>query len=118
MCAFTSVPTHAQSNDPDAQLRTFAACVGRLSAVVEYEWNMMGAVSSETTLRRDAAAEIVAAIIPTERSRDVLQWRNAAKQAQWSLLNRATSTRDTGEASWALQQAQRFETACTSLLTL
>ena len=116
--AFFRSPAHAQSNDPEAQLRTFAACVGRLSATAEYEWNLMGSISSETALRRDFATEIVAAIIPADRSRDVLQWRNAAKQAQWNLLSRAMSTNDRSEALWAQEQAKRFETACTSLLTL
>ncbi|MEL6681759.1 MAG: hypothetical protein AAFQ09_03840 [Pseudomonadota bacterium] len=115
---FTTAPTHALSNDPDAQLRTFAACVGRLSAVLEHEWNNIGAVSSETALKRDAAAEIVAAIVSEERSRDILEWRNAAKLAQHRLLSRALTTHDAAEAAWALQQAEHYETACASLLIL
>ncbi len=103
---------------PELQLQTFASCVGRLSAVVEYEWNVSGAVSAETSQRRDAAVEIVAAIIPIDRSRDVLDWRNAAKEAQWNLLTRAELAQDSTEAAWALDQAKRLERQCTSLLTL
>lgn len=114
-----AVPTaQAQSLDPDEQLRTFAACVGRLSAAVEYEWNIAGAISSKTRQQRDAVVEIVAAIIPIDKSRDVLQWRNAAKEAQWNLLSRAVSTQDDSEATWAFAQAARLERECTSLLTL
>jgi hypothetical protein len=108
----------AQSYDPDAQLRTFAACVGRLSAVVEYEWSVAGAVSPQTRQRRDAVVEIVAAIFQIERSRDVLHWRNAAKEAQWNLLSRAYSAKDSSEATWAFAQAERLERECTALLTL
>ncbi len=121
LCLITThlaVPAQAQSSDPDAQLRTFAACVGRLSAVAEYEWNTIGVISSETAQKRTAVVEIVAAIIPAEKSRDVLYWRNAAKQAQWNLLSRAASARDQAEANWAMQQAAQFENACASLLTL
>jgi hypothetical protein len=114
----SAMAVQAQFHDPDAQLRTFAACVGRLSAVAEHEWNMAGVISAETTQRRDAVVEIVAAIIPMDRSRDVLHWRNAAKQAQWNLLNRADTAKDSADATWAFTQAERFEQECTGLLTL
>lgn len=114
----TAPAAQAQPIDPDEQLRTFAACVGRLSAVVEHEWNVAGAISQTSQARRDAVGEIVAAIIPTDRSRDVLQWRNAAKQAQRNLLTRASTATDGSEAAWATAQAARFEHECTALLTL
>ena len=118
LSACITAPAQAQGHDPEAELRTFAACVGRLTAIVEYEWNMSGTVSAETARRRDAATDIVAAIVPAEKSRDVLSWRNAARQAQSNLLSRATSSGDASDARWAMQQARHFETACTALLTL
>lgn len=115
---FTTPPVQAQSYDADAQLRLFASCVGRLSAVVEHEWNAAGAVSRTTAARRDAVVQIVAAILPQDRSRDALYWRNAAKEAQSNLIARANSASDAADAAWAQSQARRLEQECTSLLTL
>lgn len=115
---FTTPAIQAQSYDADAQLRLFASCVGRLSAVVEHEWNAAGAVSGTTAARRDAVVEIVAAILPQDRGRDALYWRNAAKEAQSNLLARANSVQDAADAAWAKSQARRLEQECTALLTL
>lgn len=114
----TAVPSHAQSPSAEAQLQTFATCVGRFSAAVEYEWDLSGTVSDTTRARRDAIVEIVAAILPEDRHRDALNWRNSAKQAQWRLLARARLATDSADAAWAASQAKRFEQECAALLTL
>ncbi len=115
---FAAPALQSQPAGPEAQLRTFAACVGRLSAVLEHEWNIAGSISESTKAQRDAVVEIVAAIVPRDRSRDVLYWRNAAKQAQSSLLARANFATDGADAAWADAQAKRYEHECTALLTL
>lgn len=117
-CHLAPPSLQAQSSDPDEQLRTFAACVGRLSAIVEHEWNAAGTISPTTRARRDAVVEIVAAILPQDRSRDALHWRNAAKEAQWNLLARADAATNAADAAWAISQARRLEQECTALLTL
>lgn len=113
-----AAPLHAQSPNAEAQLQTFASCVGRFSAAAENEWDLSGTVSATTRARRDAIVEIVAAILPEDRHRDALNWRNSAKQAQRRLLTRARFASDSAEAAWAASQAKRFEQECAALLTL
>lgn len=110
------VAVRAQYLSPEAQLQTFAICVGRLSAVVEYEWMSEGAVSDEAERQRDMAVQLVAAIISNDQSRDVLNWRNAAKNAQFALMTRAEYSDDRAEAAWATQRATLLRQECTSLL--
>ena len=106
----------AQSIDSHSQLRTFATCAGRLSAVMEYQWMFDGKASEQTKLQRAAVIDLVEAIMPPERGREVLHWRISAKLAQSALLTRATFNEDANDAAWAGQQAKRFERECTGLL--
>ncbi|MEJ8560199.1 hypothetical protein QTO30_02380 [Yoonia sp. GPGPB17] len=115
--ALLSAPaSHAQAFDPEQQLRIFAACAGRLSAVMEYQWMFDGDASEQTKMQRAAVIDLVEAIMPPERGREVLHWRISAKLAQSALLTRATFNADASDAVWARQQAQRFERECTGLL--
>ncbi|WP_411890712.1 hypothetical protein [Yoonia sp. SDW83-1] len=107
---------HAQTLSAEAQLQTFATCVGRLTAELEYEWSTQGAYSDEAAFRRDATVQLVAAIVSDEQSRDVLHWRDAAKRAQYDLLSRSQYSRDQAEAEWAKSRAAMLEQECTSLL--
>ncbi len=102
--------------DPEQQLRTFATCAGRLSAVMEYQWMFDGAASEQTKAQRAAVIDLVHAIMPPERGRDVLHWRISAKQAQSALLTRATFNENADDATWARRQADRFARECTGLL--
>ncbi|KQB97559.1 hypothetical protein AL073_01005 [Loktanella sp. 1ANDIMAR09] len=106
----------AQSIDVDEQLRTFATCAGRLSAVMEHQWMFDGPASEHTEDLRDAVLELVEAVMPAERRGEVLQWRISAKVAQAALLRRASFNTDTRDAAWARTQAGRFEQECTGLL--
>jgi hypothetical protein len=115
--ALLSAPSvHAQTIDSDQQLRTFAACAGRLSAVMEYQWMFDGAASEQTEIQRAAVIDLVEAIMPPDRGREVLHWRISAKLAQSALLTRATFNDNPSDAAWATQQAARFERECTGLL--
>ena len=107
---------HTQMLSADAQLQTFATCVGRLTAELEYEWSLQGAYSDEVAFHRDATVQLVAAIVSDEQSRDVLHWRDAAKRAQYDLLNRSQYSKDQAEAQWAKHRAEMLERECTSLL--
>ncbi len=111
-----SAPVHAQDMGPDAQLRFFATCAGRLAASIEREWEETGAISALSTRQRDAVGEIVAAIATREMSRDVLIWRNNAKDAQYALLGRALGSQDAKEAAWAARRAQELRQECTEML--
>lgn len=108
-----ATPTQAFENDP---LRTFAACAGRLSAVMEYQWMFDGAASEVTQTQRGYVLDLLDAVMEPDQGRDVLQWRLAAKQAQSVLLTRATFNDDPTDAAWARVQADRYAQACTALL--
>jgi len=100
----------------DQQLRTFAACAGRLSAVMEYQWMFDGAASERTKAQRAAVLQLVEAIMPNDMGREVLHWRISAKLAQSALLTRATFNDDPSDATWAAHTADRLTRECTSLL--
>lgn len=107
---------HAQTLSAEAQLQTFATCVGRLTAELEHEWSTQGAYSDEAAFHRDITVQLVAAIVSDEQSRDVLYWRDAAKRAQYDLLSRAQYSQDQADAAWARHRAAMLEQECTSLL--
>ncbi|EBA12819.1 hypothetical protein RCCS2_16019 [Roseobacter sp. CCS2] len=106
----------AQSIDTEQQLRTFATCAGRLSAVMEHQWIFDGPASEHTKIQRAAVIDLVEAIMPTDRGREVLHWRISAKLAQSALLTRATFNDDERDAAWAHERAQRLRQDCTGLL--
>ena len=103
----------AQQADP---LRTFANCAGRLSAVVEYQWMFDGPQSEQTAKQRDTILELLHAVMPEDRGREVLNWRLSAKLAQSTLLNRATFNTDAEDAARALRTSDRMIRACTLFL--
>lgn len=113
MCA--PFASQAQQIGPDAQLHTFATCAGRLSAVVEYQWMADGAPSEEAQKYHDEVITLVAAIMSQDQSRNVLNWRRAAKQAQFGLLVRA-NTQNREDAAWAARRAQALTHECAALL--
>ncbi|WP_296425191.1 hypothetical protein [Yoonia sp.] len=106
----------AQSLRADDQLRTFATCAGRLSAVMEYQWMFDGPASDHTKAQRAAVLDLIAAIVPPDQTRAVLHWRIAAKAAQSALLRRATFNDDPADADWARRTSARMTRACASLL--
>jgi hypothetical protein len=115
ICLFLGMahPAKAFEDDP---LLTFAACAGRLSAVMEYQWMFDGAASETTQTHRAAVLDLLNAVMEPARGRDVLMWRLQAKQAQYVLLTRATFNEDPEDAAWAWSRASYYQKACTSLL--
>lgn len=107
-------PAHAEDND--TQLRTFAACAGRMSAIMEYQWMFDGTASEQTQRQRAAMLDLIAAIMPADRGREVLNWRISAKMAQSALLTRATFNDDREDAAWASRMAEQQARECTALL--
>lgn len=103
----------AQSADP---LRTFANCVGRLSAVVEYQWMFDGRESERTEQQRDSVLQLMQAVMPPNSGRKVLSWRISAKMAQSALLTRATFNDDPKDAARALRASNRMIRGCTAFL--
>lgn len=100
----------------DNPLQTFAACAGRLSAVMEHQWLMQDPTSEATEAQRATMLTLVDAIMTPDQGRDVLSWRVDAKQAHAVLLKRATFNPDRTDAAWALRRADAELAACTGLL--
>ncbi|WP_368184130.1 hypothetical protein [Aestuariibius sp. HNIBRBA575] len=101
---------------PDQQLRQFAICAGRLSAITEHERLFEGGASEAMTAQRSAMLELVDAIMPPDQGREVLSWRVNAKAAQAALLSRATFSFDATEAQWAQTISDRLLAECTGFL--
>lgn len=100
----------------DAQLRIFATCAGRLSAIMEHQWMFDGPASEQTQIHRTHVLDLVAATMQDGQGREVLNWRLSGKRAQNQLLTRATFNDDDVDAAWAAAQATRYERACTAFL--
>ncbi|WP_342076188.1 hypothetical protein [Yoonia sp. SS1-5] len=98
------------------QLQTFAACAGRLSAVMEYQWMFDGVASERTKAQRATVLQLIEAVMPEDMGREVLHWRISAKLAQSALLTRATFNDDPADAAWATQTADRLTRDCTAFL--
>lgn len=67
-------------------------------------------------MQRAAVIDLIDAVMPADRGREVLHWRISAKLAQSALLTRATFNDDRQDAAWAREQADRFARECTGLL--
>ena len=114
--ALSAAPAAALDGAADPQLRFFASCTGRLSALMEHQWNYDMAAVDQTTLYRSEMIELVSAIMPADAGRDVLLMRVEAKHAQASLLRRAVMSRDPSDANWAKSRAEALLQDCTSVL--
>lgn len=97
----------AAGSDPVA---LFADCAGRYSATVEHLWVTDGAAADRAAVRRDAFADLVAAVDPG--GPQALHWRIEAKAAQRALLDRALFGRD----ARAAQAARDWIALCDNLL--
>lgn len=106
----------ANIDTPERQLRFFATCAGRLSAQMEYQWMFDGLASEITKQRRAMVLDMIAAIIPPDRGREILSWRIDAKMAHSALLTRAKFNSDADDAAWALQMSDRLTGECAALL--
>lgn len=106
----------ALAQSPDEQLQVFARCAGRLSAQMEYQWMFDGAASEQTKRQRAGMIQILEAMIPPGRGREVLSWRIEAKQAQAVLLTRGTFNENPREARIAQRLAFSRIAECRALL--
>ncbi|WP_431299350.1 hypothetical protein [Tabrizicola sp. BL-A-41-H6] len=87
-------PAASAQTQPASDLRTFAVCAGRLSALMEHQWLVDGPASEATARSREAMLALVDAVAPQGQGAQVMGWRIEAKVAQAGLLTRATFGRD------------------------
>jgi hypothetical protein len=107
---------HAQTSALADPLRTFAACAGRLSAQMEFEWMFDGPASEATKARREVVLEILDAMMPPDAGRTVLNWRIESKMAHASLLTRSKFDHNPRFALRAERLAARNLANCDALL--
>lgn len=100
----------------DDQLRSFAICAGRFSALLDHERLMENGAPDLVRSDRISMLELLDAVMPADRVREVLSWRINAKAAQAALLTRATFSNDAPDAAWAQQQSDRLVAECRAYL--
>lgn len=113
---FAAAPAAAFTNSVDQQLQFFATCTGRLSALMEHQWNYDTASVDVTTAQRAEMIDLVSAVMPSDAGRSVLLMRVDAKHAQAGLLRRAALNTDPQDAAWAKARAEALLQECTSVL--
>jgi len=108
--------TTVSATEADPQLRFFATCAGRLSALMEHQWNHDTAASETTSMQRAEMIALVSSIMPADAGRAVLMLRVEAKHAQAGLLRRAVHAKNPDEAAWAQGRSAALVSECTSIL--
>lgn len=109
-------PSHASLSAAEAQMHIFANCAGRLSALMEYQWNNDTSRVAEITAQRNTMIELAQAIMPADAGREVLHIQVSAKAAYAQLLRRASANRDAEDAAWAAKRAASLMDDCTQML--
>lgn len=111
MCLMVHVaPAQTAESGPDGM--TFAACTGRLSALLEHQWLLSDPGAERTALQRDAMWSLAEAALPPEQGAAALHLRVSAKAAQAGLL---LTARFGGNVP-AARQSDAWIAACRSLL--
>jgi len=83
---------------------------------MEFQWLFDGDASEQTKRQRASVVDILEAMTPDARGREILSWRIEAKQAQAVLLSRGTFDQDPRGARIANILALRRIDECRSLL--
>ena len=88
ICIFALLSCLAALPGRAEDLRTFAICAGRLSALMEHQWVMQEPGSEQTQRQRDAFVDLVAALAPA--GPQAMALRLEAKVATAEALRAAT----------------------------
>ncbi len=120
LTAFLSVlasPCLALPETPEGQVRFFAICAGRFSALAEHQRMFDGPASEHSDARRAEFETLIAAVQPDAHGRGVrgetiLSWRIAAKSAQAQLLSQAAFQQGSARAEYARRTSVRLLDEC------
>jgi len=93
-------------------LKTFALCTGRLSALMEHQWLMQDAGADRTRAQRDAFADLITAVAAPSQIRRSMALRIEAKAATAAALQAA----DFGNQPFARTRVQAQIKTCLRLL--
>ena len=106
----------ALPSSDDAQLQFFAVCAGRLSATMEHQSLFDGSATENTMAQHRSVVEMIDAILPEGRGKDVRNWQLRAKVAHSGLLTRATFSTDQRISREAKRLAGLYLAECTEVL--
>lgn len=116
-CALSApLAARGQTDIPDDPLRFFAACAGRMSALMEHQWIVDGPASEATKARRADLLDLVTALTPPGAEAQVMGWRVEAKAAHAALLARSRKG-DTATTARAARQAIALQNQCMAFLS-
>ena len=116
-CALAApVAARADADLPDDPLRFFAACAGRMSALMEHQWIVDGPASEATKARRADILDLLTALTPPGQEARVMGWRIEAKAAHAALLAR-TWQDDAASTARAARQALALHDQCMAFLS-
>ena len=115
--AFLVAAGSAQAMDTaEDRLIGFATCAGRLSALMEFQWLTHDPEAERTEAQRANLIDILDAVMPPDRGRQVLHWRVEAKMAHAALLQRGRFNQDPADALWARRLAAEQTDRCRAYL--
>ena len=96
--------------------RTFAGCVGRLSAEMEHAWLVDGPEADRIAADRGEMLMLLEATQPMESARDYLAYRIDVKMAHAALLTQASFGQNPQSAENARRLALVYTSQCRDLL--
>lgn len=105
--------------NPKEQVRVFATCSGRLSAMMEHQWIKDGPAADRTKARRDLFVDMIDAVLPDATDlepRRVFHWRLRAKAAHSALLQDTVFSTDMRRVREAERLAQMHISQCEAIL--
>lgn len=100
----------------DQQLRQFAICAGRLSALMEHQWLVDGPASEQTAHHVRAVTDLIAAIVIEHDKHRALAWRIEAKVALRALLMQANFGTDAKRGELAKERSDALIGPCRAML--
>lgn len=112
LCLLSQAPPGFARDTPDPDW--FAICTGRLSALMEMQFLIDGPASEATRLRRDAMADLLAAVASPQDGARLMGLRVDAKWAFRALLEQAAFGPDPGHR--AERAARAMAASCSGML--
>lgn len=100
----------------DQQLRHFATCAGRLSALMEHQWLVDGPASEKTAQEVHALSALIQAIMVEGENNRALAWRIEAKVAQRALLMQVDFGTDKKRGDLARNRSDTLIGPCRAML--
>lgn len=94
----------------------FAACTGRLSALMEHQWMQDDPASAGSETRLETLRDLLAAVLPEGAEGAGLARESEAKLAFERLLERAEAEEDPRDAAWARARADNEIAACAAII--